>query len=56
MSITSGPVNEAEMAAEKLAAKIEADAPAMLSTTVRAILDVLAEYDLEVVLSLRKRS
>lgn len=55
MSLTSGPVNEAEGAAEKLTAKIEADAPVTFAATVRAILDVLAEYDLEVVLSLRKR-
>ena len=54
MSLTSGPVNEAEMAAEKLAAKIGEDAPATLSATVRAILDVVAQY--EFVFTLRKRT
>jgi hypothetical protein len=57
MSITSGPINEGEQAAEKFTDhaidRAEKDAPVTLAATVRAVLDALAEY--EFVLGLRKR-
>ena len=42
-------------AGEKFAAKIEADAPQTLATTLRACLDVLTEYELFGACGLRKK-
>ena len=53
MSITSGPVSEAEAAGEKLAGKLEQDAPVTFGAIAAAILNKLAEY--EFVIGLRKR-
>lgn len=55
MSILDDPINKTEQAGEKILKQAESDAPSTFAAIVRAVLDVVAEYELSGSIGLRKR-